>query len=103
MASVDLFWDQFCTGRPPGKKSTPLEYNNISFFCFLTELRYYIKTGPPADEVSNRVNKTLSMFKEYPEEERPRAMDIYFEAMVILIRMERASVSSEGEGCLLID
>ena len=72
------------------------EYADLSFYCYLTKLRYLVKSAAGIDRVRYFATKGLEQFDHYPEGVRPVAKNMYFEAMVVLMGHEKASVSSEA-------
>ncbi len=94
-ADLDTFWEQSCSEVTP-KATSDQEYADLSFYCFLTKLRYLGISSASGERLRYFVTHGLKQFEFYPEGVRPVAKNMYFEAMVVLMGHEKASVSSEA-------
>ncbi len=94
-ADLDTFWIQSCADVIT-KETSDQEYADLSFYCYLTKLRYLVKSAATIDRVRLFATKGLEQFDRYPDGVRPVAKNMYFEAMVVLMGLEKASVSSKA-------
>jgi hypothetical protein len=93
-SDVDTFWEKLSPDFPI-KETSSQEYVDLGFYCFITKLRYLGLSGASGDDMRTYVTQYVQRVQEF-EDIHPRAMGMYFEAMVILMGFEKASVSSDG-------